>query len=165
MPVPIGLLIAPIAALIVVLQVWGSYRLIADCFKWLTLSLLAYIGAALFARPEAGPVLRGTLLPTIHFDSVFLAMLVAVLGTTISPYLFFWQANQEVEELKALSHKRPWHRRRTTANALTYAAWDVGIGMLFSNVVMYFIILASAATLHAADNGEFLYLLMPVRTS
>jgi Mn2+/Fe2+ NRAMP family transporter len=92
-------------------QVWGSYRLIANTFKWLTLALLAYIGAALFARPDARAVLRGTFLPTFSLDPKFLSTLVAILGTTISPYLFFWQADQEVEEELSLGRKQLWQRR------------------------------------------------------
>src|SRR5204863_5275645 len=81
-----------------VLQIWGSYRLISRIFKWLTLALFAYIGAALFAHPNWGDVLRNTFIPTINFDKTFITTVVAILGTTISPYLFFWQASQEIEE-------------------------------------------------------------------
>jgi Mn2+/Fe2+ NRAMP family transporter len=81
-------LIVPIAVSIVVLQVWGSYRLIANTFKWLALALLAYVGAALFARPDPAEVLRATFVPTLSLDKTFLSTLVAILGTTISPYLF-----------------------------------------------------------------------------
>jgi NRAMP (natural resistance-associated macrophage protein)-like metal ion transporter len=84
---PIPLLVVPVTLAIVALQVWGSYRLIAHTFKWLTLALFAYIGAALFARPDLGDVLRGTFLPALHFNGRFLATVVAILGTTISPYL------------------------------------------------------------------------------
>jgi NRAMP (natural resistance-associated macrophage protein)-like metal ion transporter len=149
-PVSIRVLIVPIAAGILALQVWGSYRLIARTFKWLTLALFAYIASALFARPDWGDVLRGTFLPAFHFDRAALAMLVAVLGTTISPYLFFWQASQEVEEEIARGRQRLWQRRGATDGELKYAFLDVSVGMLFSNVVMYFIILATAATLHQA---------------
>jgi NRAMP (natural resistance-associated macrophage protein)-like metal ion transporter len=154
LPIPVSVLIAPVALLIVVLQVWGSYRFIASSFKWLTLSLLAYIGAAVLAKPELGSVLKGTFLPTLRVDSASLAMLVAVLGTTISPYLFFWQANQEVEEKTARRDHHMGRRRGATAGELRHAAWDVGLGMFFSNVVMYFIILATAATLHRAGRTD-----------
>jgi NRAMP (natural resistance-associated macrophage protein)-like metal ion transporter len=153
-PVRVAVMIGPVSILILGLQVWGSYRLIARTFKWLTLTLFAYIGSAFFSRPDWGAVLRGTLLPTLHFDSTFLAMLVAILGTTISPYLFFWQASQEVEEEISRGRRRLWQRPNATDNELRYAAWDVNIGMLFSNVVMYFIILASAATLHEAGQTD-----------
>jgi Mn2+/Fe2+ NRAMP family transporter len=142
--------LVPTAIGILVLQVWGSYRLIARTFKWLTLALFAYIASAFFARPDWGNVLKGTFLPTFRFDSTFLAALVAILGTTISPYLFFWQASQEVEEEVSRGRKRLWQRRGATDAELKFAFWDVGVGMLFSNVVMYFIILATAATLHRA---------------
>jgi NRAMP (natural resistance-associated macrophage protein)-like metal ion transporter len=147
-PIPVNAIIGPLALIILVLQVWGSYRLIARTFKWLTLSLFAYIGASFLARPNWSEVAMGTFLPTFRFDSTFLATLVAILGTTISPYLFFWQASQEIEEEVARGRKRLWQRRGATAGELRYAAWDVAVGMFFSNTIMYFIILATAATLH-----------------
>jgi NRAMP (natural resistance-associated macrophage protein)-like metal ion transporter len=153
-PVPIKWMIVPIAVAIVVVQVWSSYRTIASVFKWLALSLFAYIASAFFARPDWGDVLRGTLIPTFSFDSTFLATLVALLGTTISPYLFFWQASQEVEEKIAQGRKRLWQRRGASDAELTYAFWDVNVGMLFSNVVMFFIILATAATLNRSGQTE-----------
>lgn len=145
--VPLLVFVPFVVVAILVLQTFGSYRLIARTFKWLTLALLAYIASAFFARPDALAVLKGTFIPTLRFDAGFLATLVALLGTTISPYLFFWQASQEVEEKKALTRKRLWRRKGATDAELSYAAWDVNIGMLFSNAVMYFIILATAATL------------------
>lgn len=147
-PVPFGATVVAVTAVILVLQIWGSYRLIARIFKWLSLVLFAYIGSAFFARPDLWQVLLGTFVPTIRLNGAHLATLVALLGTTISPYLFFWQANQEVEEEIARGRNRLWKRRGATDVELTYAAWDVNAGMLLSNVVMYFIILASAATLH-----------------
>lgn len=153
-PVPINALIGPIALLLLILQVWGSYRLIANTFKWLTLSLLAYIGASFLARPDWGEVLKGTFLPSLAFHRTFLTTLVAILGTTISPYLFFWQASQEVEEEMAMGLKRLGQRKGATDAELKYAGWDVNIGMFFSNLVMYFIILATAATLHRAGRTD-----------
>jgi NRAMP (natural resistance-associated macrophage protein)-like metal ion transporter len=150
LPIPIVGLIVPIAVSIVVLQIWGSYRLIANIFKWLALALLAYIGAALFARPDPGEVLRGTLIPTLSLDKTFLSTLVAILGTTISPYLFFWQSDQEVEEEIQMGRLTLRSRRGATDDELKYAAWNNNIGMGLSNVVMYFIILATAATLFKA---------------
>jgi len=149
-PVSTTLMIAPVGVLILALQIWGSYRLIANTFKWLTLALFAYIGAAFFAHPDWHAVFRGTFVPTLRLDSMFLATLVAILGTTISPYLFFWQASQEIEEEISRGRKRLWQRKGATDNELRYAALDINTGMLFSNVVMYFVILANAATLHQA---------------
>lgn len=147
-PIPPKWLIFPVGLSLLVLQVWGTYRLIASVFKWLCLALLAYVGAAFLARPDWTAVARGTFLPEVHLDTAYLVALVAILGTTISPYLFFWQSCQEVEEEKALGCRRLWQRRGATDRELRYARWDVAAGMLFSNVVMYFIILATAATLH-----------------
>ncbi len=151
-PLPITLLIIPITLVILALQIWGSYKLIANTFKWLTLALFAYIGAAFFAKPDWGEVLRNTFIPTIRFDNTFLATFVAILGTSISPYLFFWQASQEVEEEVSMGRKNLWQRKGATDNELKYAFWDVNIGMLLSNLVMYFIILTTAATLFT--NGK-----------
>jgi NRAMP (natural resistance-associated macrophage protein)-like metal ion transporter len=153
-PISIAILIAPIAVLILIVQIWGSYHLIAKIFRWLTLSLLAYIGAAFLAKPDWSQVVRGTLLPTFKLDSDFLSMLVAILGTTISPYLFFWQASQEVDEQKAMGRKLLWQRQGATKTELKYAAWDVNAGMFLSNVVMFFIILATAATLHQSGKTQ-----------
>jgi NRAMP (natural resistance-associated macrophage protein)-like metal ion transporter len=146
-PVPIGLMILPIALIILALQIWGSYRLIAKTFKWLTLALFAYIGAAVFAKPDAVQVLKSTFIPRLSFDPTFLSMLVAIFGTTISPYLFFWQADQEVEEEISFGRLTLAERRGASDAEMKYARWDVYIGMFLSNVVMYFIILATAATL------------------
>ena len=113
-------------------------------------SLLAYIGASILAKPDWHSVLIGTLVPTFTFDRAFLTTLVAILGTTISPYLFFWQADEEVEEEIAHGSRELWQREGATDAELRHSAWDVNAGMLYSNVVMYFIILATAATLHRA---------------
>lgn len=153
-PIPAVAMIVPVTLFILVFQIWGSYRLIADVFKLLTLVFLAYVAAAFLAHPHLGDVLRGTLIPTFTFDSRFLVTLVALFGTTISPYMWFWQANQEVEEKIALGQRRLWQRRGTTETELTYAAWDVNIGMLFSNLIAYFIILATAAALFEAGKTD-----------
>jgi len=153
-PVPITAMVVPIALTILGFQIWGSYRLIANTFKWLTLALLAYIGAALMARPDAGEVLRGTFVPTLRFDAKFLTSLVAILGTTISPYLFFWQASQEVEEEISMGRRTLGARRGATDAELRVAGLDVTAGMALSNVVMYFIILATAATLFKAGQTD-----------
>jgi Mn2+/Fe2+ NRAMP family transporter len=140
-------LVLPIALLILALQIWGSYRLMAQIFKWLTLALFAYIGAAFFAHPDALQVLKATFTPKLSFDPAFLSLLVAILGTTISPYLFFWQADQEVEEEISFGRVTLAERRGASDAEIKYAGWDVRIGMFLSNLVMYFIILTTAATL------------------
>ncbi|HEU5438583.1 MAG TPA: divalent metal cation transporter [Ktedonobacterales bacterium] len=153
-PVPISLMIVPITAAILALQVWGSYRLIARVFKWLTLALFAYVAATFFARPAWGEVLHATLVPTLRLDRTFVATVVAILGTTISPYLFFWQASDEVEEEVSAGRTTLRQRKGATRAELTYARWDVLAGMLVSNLVMYFIILATAATLFKAGKTD-----------
>ncbi len=153
-PIPITILVIPIAIFILAIQIFGSYRLITKIFKWLTLALFAYIGAAFFAKPDWGEVLRNTFIPTFQLNNTFLITLVAILGTTISPYLFFWQATQEVEEEVSAGRKQLWQRVGATNSELRYAALDVNIGMFLSNVVMYFIILTTAATLFKAGNTD-----------
>jgi len=140
------------AAFIVSLLFWSSYRQIARIFKWLTLVLFAYVLAAFLARPDWGAVLRATLVPHVEWTNRYLAVFVGILGTTISPYLFFWQAAQEVEEDRAARRRTVRQRRGATDEDLRRVRTDVLTGMFFSNLVMYFIILTTAATLHA--HGE-----------
>ncbi len=153
-PIPIVALVLPIALTILALQIWGSYRLIAKTFKWLTLALFAYVGSAVFARPDWIDVIKATFIPRLSFDPNFLAMLVAIFGTTISPYLFFWQAAQEVEEEISFGRVTRAQRRGASDAEMKYARWDVYIGMFLSNLVMYFIILATAATLFKAGKTD-----------
>ena len=151
---PIKVMIVPVALFIVVLQILGSYRLIAKVFKWLSLTLFAYIAAAFLARPHWGEVLSNTFVPRLQFGGQYLLTLVAILGTTISPYLFFWQASEEVEEEVQMGRTTLREREGATREELKHAALDTGVGMLFCNVVFYFVILASAATLHAHNQTD-----------
>jgi NRAMP (natural resistance-associated macrophage protein)-like metal ion transporter len=136
-------------ALIISLLFFSSYRHIARIFKWLTLVLFAYIVTAFLARPDWRAVLSATFIPHVEWSSAFLATFVGILGTTISPYLFFWQASQEVEDERALGRLTIAQREGATDEELRVARTDVLTGMFFSNLVMYFIILTTAATLHA----------------
>jgi NRAMP (natural resistance-associated macrophage protein)-like metal ion transporter len=149
-PIPAWALVAPIAILIVAVQILGSYHLIARIFKWLTLTLFAYIAAAFLARPNWSEVLRATFIPAIRFDNQYLMMLVAIFGTTITPYLFFWQASQEVEEELKMGRDTLEEREGATDRELKIAEIDVDAGMIFASIVFYFVVLASAATLHAS---------------
>jgi NRAMP (natural resistance-associated macrophage protein)-like metal ion transporter len=135
---------------IVLVTVYASYAAFARGLKWLTAALFAYILAAVLAHPHWSAALAATLIPRLAWDAVSVATLVGILGTTISPYLFFWQASQEVEEEKERGRRTLAQRRGATPHDLADAALDVNTGMLFSNLVMYFIILATAATLHRA---------------
>lgn len=129
--------------------IWSSYRAIARIFKWMTLLLLAYVLAAFFAHPDWAMAVRSTFIPRVEWSAAYWATLVGILGTTISPYLFFWQASQEVEEERAQGEVTVAARRGATDRELRDSRNDVVTGMFFSNLVMYFIILTTAATLHA----------------
>ena len=137
------------AALITGLLFRTSYRTIARVFKWLTLVLFAYVITAFLARPDWTKVIRATFIPHIEWTKSYIAVLVGILGTTISPYLFFWQAAQEVEEDREHGKTTVAQRRGSTNKELRIAKRDVITGMLLSNVVMYFLILTTAATLNA----------------
>jgi Mn2+/Fe2+ NRAMP family transporter len=134
---------------LILVTVYTSYATFARALKWLTGVLLAYVAAAVLARPDWPSAIASSLVPTLRWDAAFLGTLVAVFGTTISPYLFFWQASQEVEEERARGRTTLAQRRGATAHELRDARVDVLTGMAFSNVVMYFIILCTATTLHA----------------
>jgi NRAMP (natural resistance-associated macrophage protein)-like metal ion transporter len=148
--IPHWTLIVLVTAATLVLQVWGSYQLIRNTFRVLALSLLAYVASAFLAHPRLSAVVRGTLVPSIGFDKNTLSILVAIIGTSLSAYLYTWQSNEEVEEKKAAGKDTLRQRRGTTDVELRASLWDVTAGMLFSNVIMYFIILAAAATLFQA---------------
>lgn len=154
LPVPIMVMVIPVALMIVALQILGSYRLISKIFKWLTLTLFTYIAAAFLARPHWGEVLRATFIPPLRFDNQYLTTLVAILGTTISPYLFFWQASEEVEEEVNMGRSRLAERKGATDTELRYERLDTITGMIFCNVVFYFVILSAAATLHASGKTD-----------
>ena len=125
-----------------------QYREFANILKWLTLVLFAYPITAFVVGANWSQVLRDTFVPSIPHSQDQWAMLVAILGTTISPYLFFWQASEEVEEEKSAGQTTLALRRGATAEELDLRNIDVGVGAFFSNIVMYFIILATAVTLN-----------------
>ncbi len=139
---------------VLVVTVYASYGTFARGLKWLTAVLFAYVVAAVLARPDWRQALLASVVPSLRRDAAYLATLVGVLGTTISPYLFFWQASQEVEEEKARGKRTAAQRRGASAHELRDAQLDVNTGMFFSNVAMYFIMLATAATLHRAGGRE-----------
>jgi NRAMP (natural resistance-associated macrophage protein)-like metal ion transporter len=153
-PLPIPLIVIPVALVILALQIWGSYTLIRNLFRWLALSLLAYVAAAVLAKPDAATVIRGTLIPTLRFDREFLSILVAIIGTTLSAYLYTWQSNEEVEEEIAQGRTTLEERKGATREELRQTRRDILWGMAFSNIVMYFIILATGATLYPAGKRE-----------
>jgi NRAMP (natural resistance-associated macrophage protein)-like metal ion transporter len=125
------------------------YAAIANTLKWLALILAVYVIAAFDVRPDWHVVLRATVMPNLPHDRDAWGTLVAILGTTISPYLFFWQASQEVEEEKASGQLTLKARRGATPTQLGDRMIDIGFGTLFSNIAMFFIIVTTASTLHA----------------
>jgi len=137
------------ALLSVGLEIWVSYNRYARVLKWATLSLFAYVGVVIVAHVPWGEALRGIFIPQFSFNHAESMALVAVMGTTISPYLFFWQAGQEVEEQHRL-HLKPLYRTpRTAGDEVKRIRTDTLVGMGFSHLVALFIILATAATLNA----------------
>jgi Mn2+/Fe2+ NRAMP family transporter len=153
----LGLLIggpAPIYAIgfgiiCVLLEVFVSYARYANLLKWATLSLFAYVAVVFVAGVQWGPALYHTLVPQLEFDAPHAMALVAVLGTTISPYLFFWQAGQEVEELHRRHVKPLCIAPRNAGPELARIRFDTIVGMGVSNLIAIFIIFATAATLNA----------------
>jgi NRAMP (natural resistance-associated macrophage protein)-like metal ion transporter len=145
----------PVLGLLVLLAtVYTTYATFAQWLKWLTAVLFAYVVTAFLARPDWRQVAAATFVPELRWDSLYVTTVVAVLGTTISPYLFFWQASHEVEAEKALGRRTLAQRRGATAHELADARLDVATGMFFSNVVMFFIILATGATLHVSGRTD-----------
>ena len=138
------------AAAIAWATVWLRYATVANVLKWLALGLFVYVVAALRLHPDWRATLHDTFVPTLPTGRDGWAMLVAILGTTVSPYLFFWQAAEEVEEEKKMGRDTRLARVGATRAELGARALDVGVGTFFSNVAMFFIILTVALTLHRA---------------
>lgn len=142
LPVSVTGITIAIAVVILAIQTWGSYQLLQRIFAGLALALFAYVGAAVLAKPHPGEFLWATVAPRLHFTREYLTMLVALIGTRLSPYLYFWQSSQTVEEEILIGRENAASRA-----GLRSRAWDVNVGMFFSNLIMYFVILCTAATL------------------
>jgi NRAMP (natural resistance-associated macrophage protein)-like metal ion transporter len=153
-PIPVDALVFFFGVALVVVQAWLPYAAIARVFKWLTLSLFAYVITAFAVHPPWLEVLRHLTIPQIEFNSGWLSTMVGVLGTTITPYLFFWQASLMVEEEKAAGNTTIASRRGTDARAIENMHTDVNAGMIFSNIVAFFIIVTTAATLGAHGRND-----------
>ncbi|MFY9616305.1 MAG: divalent metal cation transporter [Candidatus Dormiibacterota bacterium] len=147
-------LLVPVAALVLGLQLLTSYSVILRLFKYLTLALFAYVVTAVIVHPDPARVMTATIVPHVEPSVGFITAIVAVLGTTISPYLFFWQASSEVDEMKAAGQRTEGRRRGVTSQVLRGARLDVMVGMFFSQVVMYCIILTSGTVLHDAGRTD-----------
>ncbi len=137
-----------------VLQVFLRYETYVRYLKWLTLALLSYVAVVFTIHVPWGEALRDIVIPRLVLDHDTITIIVAVFGTTISPYLFFWQAAQEMEDLRALSARNGGqllpHAQQVARQHLRRIRWDTYLGMGFSNLIAFFIILSTAATLHAA---------------
>jgi NRAMP (natural resistance-associated macrophage protein)-like metal ion transporter len=133
----------------VLLQVFVPYQRYVNLLKWLTLVLLAYVATAFVVHVPWAQVLRSTVWPQPQWDKDYLTTIVAVFGTTISPYLFFWQASQEVEELRSDAAAQPLRRAPgQVRQQFRRIRFDTLVGMAVSNLVAFFIMLTTAATLH-----------------
>lgn len=153
-PIPIPLIVVGTAAVIFAIQYFGSYTLIRHIFRWLALVLFAYVAAAILAKPDPFEILRATFIPRIRWDAEFLALVVACIGTSLSAYVYTWQSNQEVEEQIAIGRRKLWQRKGATRKEMSRTSRDVLTGMIFSNVILYFILMATGLTLHAAGETE-----------
>ena len=150
--VPPGWLVLPAALLIGFMQLRLTYSIIFRCFKYLTLALFAYVITVVIVHPSLLTTIESTFLPHFELNKAFIGIVVAILGTTISPYLFFWQASSEVDEMKAAGATTEQERQGTSRKELRAARIDVAVGMLFSQLVMYCIILASGTVLHTTGH-------------
>src|SRR5260370_37868470 len=149
-PVPAAAMVILITVTVLALQIWSSYHLIRSIFRWLALAFLAYLGSAVLAHPGLIPTIKGTLIPTIRLDREFLEMLVAIIGTSLSAYLYTWQSNQDVEEDISMGRRRLVDRTGPPKEEMSPSARDIAVGMFLSSLVMYFIILSTGATLFKA---------------
>jgi NRAMP (natural resistance-associated macrophage protein)-like metal ion transporter len=132
------------------LQVYVSYARYVRTLKWLTLTLFAYVGVVFTVDLAWIEVIRGAAIPVLRVSPDYLTAVVAIFGTTISPYLFFWQASQECEDLRAVkADKRLRDHPDQAARHLARIKIDTYLGMAFSNLIAFFIMLTTAATLHA----------------
>lgn len=153
-PVSPGILVILIGVLSLWLQAWGSYRVISNIFRFLSLALLGYVVSMFLAKPDWGKVAAGFLHPVFTFNRDSLSMLVAMIGTSLSAYLFTWQSNQEVEEKIAAGRIKTVQRKGTSDEHLHKTLLDVLLGMFFSAAVMYSIIIATGATLFQTGHHE-----------
>jgi Mn2+/Fe2+ NRAMP family transporter len=142
--------VAAFGLVTVVLEVFSRYSRYVSILKWLTLSLFAYVAVTFVVKMPWGVVAKSLVIPQISITADYMTVVVALLGTTISPYLFFWQAEEEVEEVKERTDAKPLERAPEQAKTeFDRIRIDTYVGMAFSNAVALFIILTTAATLHA----------------
>lgn len=146
---PVVLWVTAFAIVLLLTEFYCSYALLSRVLKWLALALFAYVATAFLVRPDWADIVRHAVVPEFHTDGHWITTVVALLGTTISPYLFFWQSSLMVEEEKDKGRKTVAQRRGATKTEIADAHADVNTGMIYSNLVMFFIIATTAVTLGA----------------
>jgi NRAMP (natural resistance-associated macrophage protein)-like metal ion transporter len=150
---PIGLYVVLFAAVCVVLEIFSSYKRYVKILKWLTLSLFAYVATAFAVHMPWGEVAYSTFVPSISWSTDYLVLIVAILGTTISPYLFFWQASEEADDERIDPDAEPLisepNETQEAGRQFRRIEIDTYLGMALSNIIALFIIITTAATLHA----------------
>ncbi|MBS0377171.1 MAG: divalent metal cation transporter [Proteobacteria bacterium] len=139
---------AVIVVLSLLLQVFVPYHRYVKGLRWLTLSLLAYVGVLFTVHVPWLEVLHRTFLPRLQLDAATAVVVVGVLGTTISPYLFFWQCSEEIEDMRLRNAPALKEDPTHAAGELRRIRWDTGVGMFYSNLIGYFVILTTGLTLH-----------------
>ncbi len=142
-----GLLVIGFTVFILLLQIYTPYVKYARYLKWLALVLLAYIISAILAHPDWHTVIHNSFQPHLHFTKTEILLICAILGTTITPYLFFWQTSQEVEEQIAAGQTTVLSRQGAQPKEIKKMRIDVWSGMFLSNIVMFFIIAACGSVL------------------
>jgi NRAMP (natural resistance-associated macrophage protein)-like metal ion transporter len=147
---PQSILVILAGVISLLLQVFIPYSKYVNYLKWLTMALFAYIATAIYLHEPRWEAIQASFFPALRFTKAYLTLLVAILGTTISPYLFFWQSSEEVEEVTINAGQKPLKEAVRTAPAqLDRIRIDTYFGMAFSNIVAFFVILTTAAALHA----------------
>ncbi|NEW94919.1 Nramp family divalent metal transporter [Rhodopseudomonas sp. BR0M22] len=149
------LYVVAFGAISVLAQIFFDYKRYVAVLKWLTLCLFAYVGALAVAKVDWPQAAAGVLIPQLTWSSAYLTTIVAILGTTISPYLFFWQASQEAEDERIDPHKKPLTKSPQDApREFQRIRADTIVGMAFSNLIALAIIITAAATLHASGRTD-----------
>ncbi len=155
LPIPVEALAILLSAVVLILSITLRYEQITHIFKWLAISLFAYVFAFFSVHANWGDIITHTLIPSIQPSRQFFIMLFAVVGTTLSPYLYFWQASEEAEDVRL---NRPQIKvckfRSVNPREFRRIEWDVRAGMIFSNVISFFIMALTAATLFRAGAGN-----------
>ncbi|MEK7194774.1 MAG: divalent metal cation transporter [Patescibacteria group bacterium] len=154
-PIPEQVLAVLLSVLILWMTIRLRYKQIVNVFKWLAMMLFAYVLAAFFINPDWFQILKHTLIPNWQIDKQFLVILFAVVGTTLSPYLYFWQASEEAEDIRQ-AHPliRVCKFRAVRKGELQRIEWDTKLGMFFSNIISFFIVILAAATLYGGVHAN-----------